>query len=93
MATLGGAAVLGRKDIGSLESGKAADFTSFRIDDIAHAGAMHDPVAALLFGAPVGAFETWVHGRPVVTAGNPVFDDVERLAHRHNEASLRLVND
>jgi cytosine/adenosine deaminase-related metal-dependent hydrolase len=92
IATLGGAAVLGRDDVGSLQSGMAADFTAFRIDGLSHAGAMHDPVAALLFCAPVGASETWVHGRPVVTEGRPVGVELETLVERHNAASLRLVN-
>lgn len=92
MATLGGAAVLGRDDIGSLEPGKVADFTAFRVDDVAHAGALHDPVAALVFSAPTQAAETWVHGEPVVKGGQPVGVDLESLVNRHNNASRRLVN-
>jgi len=92
IATLGGAAVLGRDDIGSLEVGMTADFASFRIDDISHAGALHDPVAALLFASPTGANETWVHGRPVVTEGRPVGVELESLIESHNKASRRLVN-
>ena len=91
MATLGGATVLGRDDIGSLQPGKTADFTSFRIDDLGHAGALHDPVAALVFCAPTGASETWVHGSPVVSDGNPVTVEVVPLIERHNAASLRLI--
>ncbi|MDD2773396.1 MAG: 8-oxoguanine deaminase [Elusimicrobiales bacterium] len=49
LATRGGAAVLGRDDIGSLEPGKAADIAVFDMDRIDYAGAMSDPVAALLF--------------------------------------------
>ncbi|MFT5503466.1 MAG: 8-oxoguanine deaminase, partial [Gammaproteobacteria bacterium] len=36
VATLGGAAVLNRNDIGSLEVGKAADLVAFRVDDLQH---------------------------------------------------------
>ena len=91
LATLGGAAVLGRVDIGSLEPGKTADFTSFRIDDLVHAGSLHDPVAALVFCSPVGATETWVHGSPVVSEGLPVDIEVETLVERHNSAARRLI--
>lgn len=92
IATVGGAAVLGRDDIGSLQPGKAADFTAFPIGGLAHAGALHDPVAALLFCAPVQATETWVHGRPVIREGRPAGVELESLVERHNRASLRLVN-
>jgi 8-oxoguanine deaminase len=55
IATRGGAAVLGRDDIGGLAPGMVADFAAFRLDDIAFAGAQHDPVAALVFcGSPRG---------------------------------------
>ena len=59
---------------------------------LTHAGAQHDPVAALLFCAPVGAQETWVHGKPVVSSGRPVGVELESLIERHNEASTRVVN-
>ena len=48
LATLGGARVLQRDDIGCIEPGKAADIIAFRVDDIEHAGALSDPVAALV---------------------------------------------
>ena len=55
LATLGGARVLGRSDIGSLEPGKCADFFSLDLHTIGYAGALHDPVAATLFCAPQSA--------------------------------------
>ena len=66
IATLGGAAVLGRDDIGSLEVGKAADLVAFRIDDLEHAGAGTDPVAALLTCAPGKAWLSLINGEVVV---------------------------
>ncbi|MGH8472358.1 MAG: amidohydrolase family protein [Gammaproteobacteria bacterium] len=55
MATLGGASVLRRDDIGSLEPGKVADFVAFRVDDLSHADSLNDPVAALVICAPTRA--------------------------------------
>lgn len=91
MATIGGAAVLGRTDAGSLEPGKVADVTAVRIDRLEYAGALHDPVAALVLCAPVTVDETWVHGRPVVRRGELVRLELPPLIEAHNRASRRLV--
>ncbi|MEA3503271.1 MAG: 8-oxoguanine deaminase, partial [Actinomycetota bacterium] len=69
IATRGSAAVLGRDDVGSLEPGKAADFIAISLDRIEYAGALHDPVAAVLFVAPTGVDYNYVHGRAVVKDG------------------------
>jgi cytosine/adenosine deaminase-related metal-dependent hydrolase len=91
MATLGGAAVLGRDDVGALAPGKAADFATFDLGRIEFAGALHDPVAALLLCAPVPAVHTYVHGAPVIRDGRPVGVELETLIEEHNRASQRLV--
>src|SRR2546429_8537913 len=55
LATLGGARVLGRSDIGSLEPGKRAGLFSLDLHTIGYAGALHDPGAGgLFFAAPPG---------------------------------------
>jgi cytosine/adenosine deaminase-related metal-dependent hydrolase len=91
LATTGSAAVLGRTDIGSLEPGKAADFVAISLDRIGYAGALGDPVAAVLFAAPVGVDHTYVHGRAVVSGGELVGVDVPRLLEDHNAAAERLL--
>jgi cytosine/adenosine deaminase-related metal-dependent hydrolase len=66
LATLGGAAVLGRADeIGSLEVGKLADVALWRVDTPAHAD-IEDPIAALVLGAPPPLELLLVDGRTVV---------------------------
>ena len=91
LGTRGGASMLGRNDIGSLEVGKAADLVAFRVDGIEHAGAQADPVAALLTCAPVGAWLSVINGRVVVEKGELQGVDVGALVSRHNEASRALV--
>ncbi|MEM9107638.1 MAG: 8-oxoguanine deaminase, partial [Pseudomonadota bacterium] len=49
LATVGGAAILGRDDIGALEEGKCADFFTLDLNTIGFAGALNDPVAAVVF--------------------------------------------
>jgi len=91
LATLGGAAVLGRNDIGSLEPGKCADFFAIDLNRLDYAGALHDPVAAALFCHPVRADYTVVGGRFVVREGQLVTVDERALVERHNRAAARLL--
>ena len=91
IATRGGAAVLGRKDIGSLEPGKCADFIAINMNRLEYAGAWHDPVAALVFCAPVRADYVVVGGKPVVKDGCLVNLDLSRLLEQHNRAAQRLL--
>ncbi len=66
VATRGGAACLGRDDIGSLEVGKRADIALYAVDGPGFVGAEADPVAALVFCAPAGVRHLFVEGRQVV---------------------------
>jgi cytosine/adenosine deaminase-related metal-dependent hydrolase len=92
LATLGGAAVLGRDDIGSLETGKAADLVAYRVDGIEHAGAVGDRVAGLLTCAPVNAFYSIINGRVVVEQGEIAGLDLPALITRHNRQAQRLLD-
>ncbi len=91
LATLGGAAVLGRSDIGSLETGKVADFVALSLDRVEYAGAA-DPVAAVLLCAPVRVDHTYVGGRPIVVDGRVTTVDTDELIRRHAAAARRLVD-
>ncbi len=64
MATLGGAACLGREDTGLVEVGKACDLAVFDLNAIGYDGA-DDPIAALLLCHPEPARATIVHGKVV----------------------------
>jgi 8-oxoguanine deaminase len=92
MATLGGAAVLGRTDIGSLEAGRCADFVAIELNRLAYAGGLHDPVAALVFCSPSTVDLGYVHGRPVVREGRLVTVDLPPVIEAHNRAARRLVD-
>lgn len=92
LATIGGARVLGRADIGSLEPGKCADFIAFDLNKLETAGALHDPVAALVFCQPQNTDYTVVNGEYVVKEGNLVHLDISRHIEIHNQAAARLVN-
>lgn len=91
LATLGGARMLARDDIGALEPGKAADLVAFRIDGLEHAGAQGDLVAALLTCAPVRAWLSVINGRIVVEQGQVRGIDLGPLIERHNAISARML--
>ena len=91
IATLGGASVLGRSDIGSLEVGKCADFFAVKLDDVGFAGGLSDPVAAALFCAPARANWTVVGGRPVVAEGAVITIDLPAVVAEHNRHATRLA--
>ena len=92
IATRGGAAVLGRTDIGSLEVGKCADLFAINLHRLDYAGALHDPVAAALFCAPQKVDLSMVGGKLVVKDGELVGLDVPALVSKHNQAAARLLN-
>lgn len=92
LATRGGAAVLGRDDVGSLAPGKCADFIAVDLNRIDFAGGLHDPVAALVLCSPAKVDHSWVHGKPVVRDGGLVGTDLGRLIREHNTAARRLVD-
>jgi 8-oxoguanine deaminase len=92
LATVGGARVLGRDDIGSLAPGMAADFAAYDLRGPATAGALHDPVAAIVFCAPERSSWVVINGRVVVDSGNLVTADLHSVLERHNRLSLRLVS-
>ncbi|WP_342616621.1 8-oxoguanine deaminase [Rhodoferax sp. GW822-FHT02A01] len=91
MATRGGAEVLGRKDIGSLQVGMCADLVLFDLQTLSFAGgAVHDPVGALLLcGSPQTDY-TVVNGKVVVRQGQLATVDLGPLVERHNALALLL---
>ncbi|WCD82648.1 MULTISPECIES: 8-oxoguanine deaminase [Pseudomonas] len=91
IATLGGAKVLNRNDIGALAPGMVADFVAFDLKQIAFAGALHDPLAALVFCAPAQVSHSVINGRQVVKDGQLVTVDLPRVIERHNRLAHQLV--
>jgi cytosine/adenosine deaminase-related metal-dependent hydrolase len=90
LATRGGAAVLGRDDIGHLAVGMSADFVALDIDQPQFAGAHWDPVAALILCQPDRVDYSFINGRKVVDRGRLVTAELEVLVERANEAARSL---
>jgi 8-oxoguanine deaminase len=92
LATRGGAAVLGRDDIGVLAPGMAADCIGYRLDTPAlSGGAVHDALAALVFCQPPAVDFSVINGRARVLDGALVDVDVPALVERHNALARALA--
>jgi len=91
MATIGGARCLGWDELGSLEAGKAADLVCVDMKRIALAGAMHDPVAAVVFCALPYVDHSVINGKVVVESGRIAGLDVSSLVEKQNEIAEIMV--
>lgn len=91
LATLGGAGVLRRDDVGVLAPGMAADLVAFRVDDLAHAGGLADPVASLVTCAPAQAWLSVVNGRVLVEDGRFLPFDLTPQVTSHNRISREMM--
>ncbi|MCF6239147.1 MAG: 8-oxoguanine deaminase [Candidatus Marinimicrobia bacterium] len=91
MATRGGAAALGRDDIGELSVGKQADLALFSMHDLAQAGSLADPLASLVFttrSRPVDALI--IQGRIVFRNGQADLDE-PKLIHEQNRIAGEML--
>ena len=91
LGTRGGAAALGRDDIGCLAPGMAADFFGVRLDRLAFAGAQADPLGALLFCTPPIVDLSVINGQVVVREGQLLGLDLPDAIARHNELARELL--
>jgi cytosine/adenosine deaminase-related metal-dependent hydrolase len=91
IATLGGARVLGRDDIGALAPGMAADLVSLPLDEVGLAGADHDPLAALLFCSVPRVRHSVINGRVVVSDGELTTLETPRLVERQRRLARQLL--
>ena len=90
MATLGGARVLNRDDIGALAPGMSADIVCMPLDEIGMAGAQHDPLGALLFCAAPRVRHSIVGGRVLVRDGELTTVELPALVREHNRLAREL---
>ncbi|QFZ81534.1 8-oxoguanine deaminase [Variovorax paradoxus] len=90
IATVGGARVLGRDDIGALAPGMSADLVAFDMRGVDHAGAWHDPVAALVFCTPVAAALSVIDGVVRIRDGRFTGFELAPLLATHRDLARTL---
>jgi cytosine/adenosine deaminase-related metal-dependent hydrolase len=94
LGTLGSAGCLGRTgELGVLAPGAVADLVAWRLDGLAFAGALSDPVEAWLRCGPVAAHHTVIAGRPLVEGGELRVAGTEDILRRHQAAAARMQGD
>jgi cytosine/adenosine deaminase-related metal-dependent hydrolase len=90
LGTRGGAAVLGRDDLGAIEPGRCADLAVWAADGLELAGAA-DPVAGLVFAGPHRVERLYVGGEAVVRGGALVRADEREIARAHRVQAVRFA--
>jgi cytosine/adenosine deaminase-related metal-dependent hydrolase len=91
LATRGSATCLGRLgELGVLAPGAAADLVAWRLDGLAFAGALSDPVEALLRCGPTAAHHTVIAGQALVEDGELRVAGLDDVLARHRTAAARL---
>jgi cytosine/adenosine deaminase-related metal-dependent hydrolase len=90
LGTRGGAAVLGRDDIGQLSPGKRADVAVWRTDGLELGGA-GDLVAGLVFSGPHRVDRLYVGGEEIVRDGQLVGADETEIAKEHRVQAERFA--
>ena len=90
IATIGGAQVLGRKDVGSIEVGKRADLAMWDLNSFPFAGAW-DPVASLIFTGPHYVKNLIVEGNLVIEDSRFCSIDVQKIINQAKKALDELI--
>jgi cytosine/adenosine deaminase-related metal-dependent hydrolase len=90
LGTRGGAEVLGRHNLGSLEPGRSADIAVWRTDGLEFGGA-DDPVAALVLGGPHRVDRLLVGGAEIVHDGRLVRADEAEIAQEHRRQAEKFT--
>jgi len=91
IATLGGAQVLGRDDIGCIAPGMSADLIAINLDRPALAGAEHDPVAALVLCQIDAVDYSFIHGRRVVDRGVLTTVQLPQVLHQARRLAAEMM--
>jgi cytosine/adenosine deaminase-related metal-dependent hydrolase len=92
MATRGGAALLGRDDVGHLAPGMSADFIAVKRDQLGLAGTQRDPLAALVLCGPFKVDYSYINGREIIGKGEFRAFDVDAALAEHSATMDRIYD-
>lgn len=88
MATRDAAAILGRDDLGRIAAGCAADLVLIDLRQIGYAGALHDPLSAVIYAGDTTVVDTVIVNGVIRVAGSrleggqesAIIDEANRIA-------------
>lgn len=93
IAAQGGAKVLGFPETGSLEPGKAADIVLIDMNQLPYAGALHDPLAAIVLAGSSHIVDTnIINGEVVVQNGRLTKISQEEIVDNANRIASEMVD-
>ena len=92
MATRGGAAALGRTDVGELSVGKQADLALFDINTLEYAGGHSDPIAALVFNQRMAPVDHLIVNGKIKVENRKFMGDLGNLLLKHNQISNEMIS-
>lgn len=90
MATRGGAALLGRDDIGYLAPGMSADFIAVNLNQLGLSGTQRDPLAALIMCGPFRVDYSFINGREIINRGAFTSVDVDEVLTSYRQVMDRI---
>jgi cytosine/adenosine deaminase-related metal-dependent hydrolase len=90
MATRGGAALLGRDDIGYLAPGMSADFIAVNLNQLGLSGTQRDPLTALIMCGPFRVDYSFINGREIINRGAFTSVDVDEVLTSHRQVMDRI---
>ncbi|MFW5975003.1 MAG: 8-oxoguanine deaminase [Bacteroidota bacterium] len=92
MGTRGGAEVLNRPELGQIKQGMRADLAMMNMDKAEYSGALHDPLAALIFSVAMHPFDCVItNGRITVHEGKVQSIHEPTLIKRHQQLSKKII--
>ena len=94
LATVGGAEMIGRPELGQLAAGKAADLFMIDSQRLEYAGALHDPASMLAkLGVTGPVWLTMINGRVVYRDDHLTGVDEAKLLQEGEQVCTRVLRD
>lgn len=94
LGTVGGANIIDRDDLGTIEVGKTADLILYNLDDAIHyAGAVTDPIGSLVGSGHLDVYAAIINGQLRILDGKHVSIDIQEVIHNQNQTARRIESE